>query len=508
MNITRTFFLIGFTFVILTITGLTFSSHTLEAFAVPGTGTLFGIDAGNRNLITINPSTGFSTIVDSTVCCGPSLAIDPNTGIMYASGKGTDGNLYSINPSTAASTVIGPLVNTVRNAPGLDFRSDGVFFATTNLSGPVLGGTHLGTINTNTGLLTVIGPLGVAYMGAISFAPDGKLYGATENKNIQQLGALYTINTETGLATLVAPLRDSLSNPHPSGFSSIQFGCDGTLYYGGAFLGDFGTIDVNTGVYTQINSATATRSLGGLAFQVACPSPCSPPVSGDWTVSSTCEMTGDATATGNVIVPNGVVLTIPNGVTLDINFATKNLTVQAEGGVLIKSGGTIKSTLMGQVIINEIMINPAMVSDASGEWFELYNPTSLPIDLDGWVIRDDFSDSHTITSSVIIPPNGFVVLGRNADFVTNGGVVVDYQYSNFALGNSGDELIIEDQGSEIDRVDYDLSFDTSGKSKELSVNHLSDVLNDILTNWCDAVSVFGDGDLGTPSSLNDCVLSP
>jgi len=69
--------------------------------------------------------------------------------------------------------------------------------------------------------------------------------------------------------------------------------------------------------------------------------PCSPPASGDWTVSSTCTMTGDATANGNVIVPNGVVLTIPNGVTLDINFATKNLTVQAGGGVLIQAGGTI-----------------------------------------------------------------------------------------------------------------------------------------------------------------------
>ena len=69
--------------------------------------------------------------------------------------------------------------------------------------------------------------------------------------------------------------------------------------------------------------------------------PCSPPASGDWTVSSTCTMTGDATADGNVIVPNGVVLTIPNGVTLDINFVTKNLTVQSGGGVLIKAGGKI-----------------------------------------------------------------------------------------------------------------------------------------------------------------------
>ena len=47
------------------------------------------------------------------------------------------------------------------------------------------------------------------------------------------------------------------------------------------------------------------------------------------------------TLAGNVIVPNGVVLTIPNGVTLDINFVTKNLTVQPGGGVLIQPGGKI-----------------------------------------------------------------------------------------------------------------------------------------------------------------------
>jgi len=68
---------------------------------------------------------------------------------------------------------------------------------------------------------------------------------------------------------------------------------------------------------------------------------CSLPVSGDWTVSSSCTLISSETVNGNVIVPNGVVLTIPNDVTLDINFATKNLTVQAGGGVLIQAGGTI-----------------------------------------------------------------------------------------------------------------------------------------------------------------------
>jgi len=68
---------------------------------------------------------------------------------------------------------------------------------------------------------------------------------------------------------------------------------------------------------------------------------CLPPPSIDWTVSSTCTITGDATADGNVIVPSGVVLTIQNNVTFDINFATKNLTVESGGGVLIEAGGTI-----------------------------------------------------------------------------------------------------------------------------------------------------------------------
>jgi hypothetical protein len=69
---------------------------------------------------------------------------------------------------------------------------------------------------------------------------------------------------------------------------------------------------------------------------------CTPPGSGTWTVPATCTMTGgENIAPGNVLVPNGVVLTIPNGVTLNINFASFNLTVESGGGVLIESGGKI-----------------------------------------------------------------------------------------------------------------------------------------------------------------------
>jgi hypothetical protein len=271
-----------FTFVILTMTGLTFSSLTLDTFATPGTSTLFGIDASNGNLITINPSTGIPALVGNTFepissgSAGPSLAVDPNTGKMYASTFSNFGLLLLINPSTGAPTVVGPLVNAI-NAPGLDFRSDGTLFATANVGGAGTGGSQLATINPNTGLVTIIGPLMVSNMGAIAFAPDGTLYGATENKGLSPFGALYTINTTTGVATFVTAIRDSNSDPHPGGFASIQFGCDGTLYYGGGssfdanIAGDFGTININTGVFTQTFFQTATGSLGGLAFADPCP---------------------------------------------------------------------------------------------------------------------------------------------------------------------------------------------------------------------------------------------
>lgn len=71
------------------------------------------------------------------------------------------------------------------------------------------------------------------------------------------------------------------------------------------------------------------------------PTPCSVPISGDWNVTSDCSVMNNSTASGNVIVQNNSVLTIPDGITLDIDFANFNLTVKSGSGVLIKSGGRI-----------------------------------------------------------------------------------------------------------------------------------------------------------------------
>ncbi|HUV14290.1 MAG TPA: lamin tail domain-containing protein, partial [Acidobacteriota bacterium] len=105
-----------------------------------------------------------------------------------------------------------------------------------------------------------------------------------------------------------------------------------------------------------------------------------------------------------------------------------------------------QAQLEAQIVINEIMQNPSAVSDADGEWFEVFNPTGSPIDLNGWAIQDNGSDTHVINNGglLLIPAGGFLVLGNNGNFATNGGVTIDYVFSGIAVANGADELVLLD----------------------------------------------------------------
>jgi hypothetical protein len=164
-----------------------------------------------------------------------------------------------------------------------------------------------------------------------------------------------------------------------------------------------------------------------------------------------------------------------------------------------------------EVVINEIIQNPAAVADGSGEWLELYNPTASAIDINGWTIADAGSDSHVINNGgpLLIPAGGYLVLGNNDDTGTNGGVTVDYNYGgSWFLANGDDEVILSDGSlTEIDRVEYDggPNFpDPTGASMALIDPALD---NNVGANWCEASTPYGDGDLGTPGAANDCVTA-
>jgi hypothetical protein len=159
----------------------------------------------------------------------------------------------------------------------------------------------------------------------------------------------------------------------------------------------------------------------------------------------------------------------------------------------------------GALIVTEYLKDPSAVADAFGEWFEVYNTSQETVNLLGLEVSDLGTDSFEVATDLWIGPGEQLVLGREADTGLNGGVILDYEYSGFTLGNSGeDEVILTHGGVELDRIVYDDSAwpDTSGASAALDPAAYDGTLNDDPTLWCNGMAVYGDGDLGSPGALN------
>jgi hypothetical protein len=163
----------------------------------------------------------------------------------------------------------------------------------------------------------------------------------------------------------------------------------------------------------------------------------------------------------------------------------------------------------GDIVVTEFMNDSDAVSDTVGEWLELYNATGSDIDLNGWTLKDDGSDSHTFTTSIIVPAGSYFVMGRGADSTVNGGVNLDHSYGDgvFTMANNVDEIVLLSPSSvEIDRIIYGASNDFPdggpGFSISLDPNQLAGD-NNLAANWCLSTSVFGAGDSGTPGVENN-----
>jgi cysteine-rich repeat protein len=175
-------------------------------------------------------------------------------------------------------------------------------------------------------------------------------------------------------------------------------------------------------------------------------------------------------------------------------------------GILPSLCGSIGNA--GDIVITEIMQNPACVSDTAGEWFEIKNVSDRKLVLKGWRIYDKGTDKHVINQAVVIEPGAFAVLCRNKDSSTNGGVACAYQWAGFQLGNDDDEILIADpRDGLVDGVDYTgvAPFpDPNGKSMSLDLWHTNAVDNDNGANWCVAKEAIpgGCGDLGSPGQAN------
>jgi len=169
---------------------------------------------------------------------------------------------------------------------------------------------------------------------------------------------------------------------------------------------------------------------------------------------------------------------------------------------------------VGEVVISEMMVDPDSVEDRHGEWVEIHNITSHWLDLSGYRLADGDVDDMEIdpvsTGSLVVEPDGRLVICANDDFWDNGGVDCDGTFrwwtfgDGFAMSNTEDEvLLLDSHGTAMDRVRWVDDFVEVGSAMGLDPDEHTISRNDDLTLWCDQWSWLPLGDSGTPGEEND-----
>jgi hypothetical protein len=153
----------------------------------------------------------------------------------------------------------------------------------------------------------------------------------------------------------------------------------------------------------------------------------------------------------------------------------------------------------GDLVITEWMPNPSGVTDANGEWFELY--ASADIDLNDLQLSraTDVAGPFTVETTLgspgclAVPAGSYVVFARNLDPLVNGELpVADFVFA-FSLNNSNAGLAIGVADVHIDEVTWMSSSD--GAATQI----------DAIGTTCDAVDLYGpvaNDNHGTPGAAN------
>ena len=120
------------------------------------------------------------------------------------------------------------------------------------------------------------------------------------------------------------------------------------------------------------------------------------------------------------------------------------------GGSGFSDQETVSNNVMAKywnppVVLNEILPNP--IGDDTqdgilGEWIEIFNKTSDPIDLDGWYVKDSADNkiiiqtTNTLDNSTTINANGWLVLFMDDDILNNDGDTISLYNSDDILFDS------------------------------------------------------------------------
>lgn len=180
-----------------------------------------------------------------------------------------------------------------------------------------------------------------------------------------------------------------------------------------------------------------------------------------------------------------------------------------------QAGDCTDTLLAGDLVITEVFADAKAPPGGSGtdegkEWFEVYNASDRPLELEGLTIAHSRPDgsrakSH-VMKSVTIAPGQYFTLGNAAPDLL--APYVDYGYGadlGDLFNTDGGQLALSCGSDEIDRALYEAI--SEGRSRQLTAAQPPDyTLNDDPLAWCEAQDAeFEVANFGTPGSENDCV---
>lgn len=164
------------------------TNQGISDVAITPDGRMFALT--QRGLMSINPATGVVSQIGVFGSKGANALVADHLGRLFAASD--SGEFFEIDPATARARTIGYYGSGRDSSGDLAFAPDGRLFATLRSSPSDL----LATININTGLATVIGPIGYMQVHGLAFAADGRLFASVNGGSVN--AALVIVNPSTG----------------------------------------------------------------------------------------------------------------------------------------------------------------------------------------------------------------------------------------------------------------------------------------------------------------------
>lgn len=169
---------------------------------------------------------------------------------------------------------------------------------------------------------------------------------------------------------------------------------------------------------------------------------------------------------------------------------------------------TVTALAAGDLVISEIMLDAE--TDPAGEWFELYNPGTMQVNLNGLTLDSGTGESMTVDTDLLLDGGAYALLAASSDTTDNDNLPTpDLVYTGLAfdIGGGGDELSVSDASLVIDAVSWTAAWTTT-TGHSLSLITLDATDNDTFGNWCSAGTAWtgATSSYGSPGAAHDTCM--